>query len=88
MGLLVIFGMAKYNTLDHPEPIPQGVNIAFDGLSRGAWALAVLWVIFACHKGYGGKHNNILLTTKTSVTSKINLQSSIHISMEKWYENN
>lgn len=58
VGLLVVYGMAEYNTLDNPKPIPQGVSIAFDGLSRGAWALALLWVAFACHKGYGGKYNH------------------------------
>ncbi|KAK3855366.1 hypothetical protein Pcinc_038228 [Petrolisthes cinctipes] len=60
VGMLVVYGMVDYNTIADPEPIPQGVSIAFDGFGRGSWALAVLWVVFACHKGYGGVINSFL----------------------------
>ncbi|KAK4321491.1 hypothetical protein Pmani_007687 [Petrolisthes manimaculis] len=60
VGMLVVFGMADYNTLVDPKLLTQDVSIPYESLSRGAWALAVLWVIFACHKGYAGPINTFL----------------------------
>lgn len=55
MGLVLVYGMANYNTADDPDPLPLSVSIMYGGFSHGAWALALLWVVFACHTGYGGK---------------------------------
>ena len=32
----------------------------FFSLTKLAWALALAWIIFACHYGYGGVINDIL----------------------------
>ncbi|KAK3876934.1 hypothetical protein Pcinc_018308 [Petrolisthes cinctipes] len=45
VGMLVVYGMADYNTLVDPKLLTQAVSIPYEGLSRGAWALAVLWFI-------------------------------------------
>ncbi|XP_042869485.1 nose resistant to fluoxetine protein 6-like [Penaeus japonicus] len=60
IGCLVIFGVANYNTTDDPDLMPPEVSIIYGGFSRGAWALALLWVVFACHTGYGGPINTFL----------------------------
>ncbi|ROT79906.1 putative nose resistant to fluoxetine protein 6-like [Penaeus vannamei] len=60
VACLVIFGVANYNTTDHPDLMPPAVSVIYGGFSRGAWALALLWVVFACHTGYGGPINTFL----------------------------
>ncbi|XP_071543592.1 nose resistant to fluoxetine protein 6-like [Panulirus ornatus] len=60
IGLLVIYGMTDYNTLDNPKKLPLGISTVYAGFSRGAWCLALLWVVFACHTGYGGPINSFM----------------------------
>ncbi|XP_071543591.1 nose resistant to fluoxetine protein 6-like isoform X2 [Panulirus ornatus] len=60
MALLVIYGVANYDTFEDPDPLPLSVSVIYGGFSRVAWALALLWVVFACHTGYGGLVNTIL----------------------------
>ncbi|KAK4316219.1 hypothetical protein Pmani_012596 [Petrolisthes manimaculis] len=60
LALLVVYGIADYNTLVNYKPITLGIGITYDILSRMAWGIAVLWVIVACHKGYGGPINTFL----------------------------
>ncbi|XP_037801143.1 nose resistant to fluoxetine protein 6-like [Penaeus monodon] len=54
----VLYGVTDYNSLYRgdffPKPIPLWLAALYGGLSRPAWALALLWVVFACHTGYGG----------------------------------
>ena len=37
------------------RPFSNAENIFYASLSRLTWALAVAWVIFACHNKFGGK---------------------------------
>ncbi|XP_045103020.1 nose resistant to fluoxetine protein 6-like [Portunus trituberculatus] len=51
IALAVLFGRQK---------VSQVVSILYGGLSRLAWGVSLLWVVFACHTGYGGIMNSIL----------------------------
>ncbi|XP_071536043.1 nose resistant to fluoxetine protein 6-like isoform X2 [Panulirus ornatus] len=54
MALAVIFGLQDYNTFsDQVLPYDPVVSILYSGLHRLAWGAALLWVVFACHNGYG-----------------------------------
>ncbi|XP_042891509.1 nose resistant to fluoxetine protein 6-like [Penaeus japonicus] len=62
---LVIYGIADYNSLGRGDSffakvLPVWMAALYGGLGRGAWALALLWVVFACHTGYGGLINEFL----------------------------
>lgn len=57
MALAVIYGIAGYDKVLGAKPLTQGVSIAYESLFRFTWSLAVLWVVFSCYKGYGGKKN-------------------------------
>lgn len=55
----VLYGMADYNSVGRGDtifskPLPLWLAVLYGGLSRPAWALALLWVVFACHTGHGG----------------------------------
>ncbi|XP_071536057.1 nose resistant to fluoxetine protein 6-like [Panulirus ornatus] len=61
MALAVIFGLQDYNTLSGQVlPYDPVVSILYSGLHRLAWGAALLWVVFACHNGYGGPVNDFL----------------------------
>jgi len=65
IGLLCVYGAWPYNdiTLPNfgPEKIPtQTVSDVYNGFMRGAWGLALMWVVLACHYGYGGPINSFL----------------------------
>lgn len=56
--VLVIFGHYPFTQSDiHTEPIHF---VSFLGVSRVMWAVAVSYIIFACHHGYGGPLNMLL----------------------------
>ncbi|KAK8389789.1 hypothetical protein O3P69_009056 [Scylla paramamosain] len=62
IAIAVLFGMTEYNVLDFSDPkkVSQVVSILYGGLSRLAWGVSLMWVVFACHTGYGGIMNSIL----------------------------
>ncbi|XP_068201380.1 nose resistant to fluoxetine protein 6-like isoform X2 [Palaemon carinicauda] len=60
VSCLVLLGMAPYNTASAPTELPSGISVFYGGFSRGAWALSLLWVVFACQKGFGGPVNTFL----------------------------
>ncbi|KAG0716799.1 Nose resistant to fluoxetine protein 6 [Chionoecetes opilio] len=62
IALAVLFGMTDYNVLKFSDPkyVPEAVSIVYSGLSRLAWGVSLMWVVFACHTGYGGIANSIL----------------------------
>ena len=37
------------------QPWTKSQDAAYDTLSRSAWALCLVWIIFSCHMGYGGQ---------------------------------
>lgn len=47
------------------EPIEDVFNkterVLFGGFYPFVWAVAVAWVIYACHNGFGGTYDNVLL---------------------------
>lgn len=56
--VLVIFGHYPFTQSDiHTEPIHFA---SFLGVSRVMWAVAVSYIIFACHHSYGGPLNMLL----------------------------
>ncbi|CAL4140730.1 unnamed protein product, partial [Meganyctiphanes norvegica] len=64
VALLVLYGVypyAHYNKFfgidRHPEQLVSDIYL---GLFRGVWGLALMWVVLACHSGYGGPVNSFL----------------------------
>ena len=59
IGLAVVYGLniPKRSALPPATGVPttEAMDIAYGGLHRLSWALAVSWVIFACCRGYGGR---------------------------------
>ena len=53
-GVLVVFGMWDCNYPLTPHRWTPTTAVVYGGLHRTAWAAAVAWVVWACHKGYGG----------------------------------
>ncbi|XP_050737494.1 nose resistant to fluoxetine protein 6-like isoform X2 [Eriocheir sinensis] len=73
IALAVLFGMADYNvfTFEKDNSIPQAASILYGGLSRLAWGVSLLWVVFACHTGYGGIANSILAHPSLQPVSRL-----------------
>lgn len=68
LGWLICFGLI-YAVIfaSHGIETPEGAlretkwhGAFFQAFSRPTWAIAVCWVIFACHFGYGGPINTFL----------------------------
>ncbi|XP_037072333.1 nose resistant to fluoxetine protein 6-like [Pollicipes pollicipes] len=59
VGISVVYGMHSYQMPWDPTP-SKAVAVAYGGLHRLAWGLAVSWIIFACVTGYGGVINTFL----------------------------
>ncbi|XP_066939051.1 nose resistant to fluoxetine protein 6-like [Macrobrachium rosenbergii] len=59
-GLAVIFGMYDYNQIGKYPGYNWADSIFYASLHRLAWGLALVWVVFACHYGYGGYVNSFL----------------------------
>ncbi|GFR98725.1 nose resistant to fluoxetine protein 6-like [Elysia marginata] len=60
VGVLIVYGLKDYYT-------GPGMTIQlaafYTAFARIAWGLAVAWVIFTCHHGYGGLINSFLSWT-------------------------
>ncbi|XP_020892990.1 nose resistant to fluoxetine protein 6 isoform X2 [Exaiptasia diaphana] len=44
----------------NPQPLTLTENVFYATFSRISWSLALAWVIYACHAGYGGLVDKIL----------------------------
>merc|ERR1711884_483424 len=59
---LVIFGISTL--LEDDSPTGHSWNsfqsIMYNCFSKTGWSLALAWIIFSCHKGYGGVVNSFL----------------------------
>ena len=54
LGLSTVYG--QYKTLRKDgKPFTKAENIIYGTFSRFAWGLALAWVVYACHRGVGGK---------------------------------
>lgn len=56
LALSTLYGQYKALRKDNPKPFSRAENITYGTFSRFAWSLALAWVIFACHRGLGGKY--------------------------------
>ncbi len=56
MGLAVVYGadVEKVFFADLSEYTTEAKNIAYGGLHRLTWGVALAWMAWACIKGYGG----------------------------------
>ncbi|EDO47332.1 predicted protein, partial [Nematostella vectensis] len=60
MAVAPLYGpYSEYRKID-PKPFNRTENVFYGTFSRFSWALALAWVIFCCHTGYGGLVNKIL----------------------------
>ena len=53
LGLTVVYGTWA-SSKKGGKPFNEAENVIYASLSRFTWAVAVAWVIFACHNGFGG----------------------------------
>ncbi|CAL4137187.1 unnamed protein product, partial [Meganyctiphanes norvegica] len=60
VGLLVCYGIYPYNKADDNIVPKQELADLYNGFARASWGLALLWVVVACHTGYGGPVNSFL----------------------------
>ena len=58
LALVTLYGGYKA-VRENPEPFSRTENITYGTFSRYAWSLALAWVIFACHRGLGGKNKRL-----------------------------
>ena len=52
-GLAVVYGVRK-EFRKHSETFTRAENLFYGTFSRFVWGIALAWVIYACHFGYGG----------------------------------
>lgn len=50
----VVLGYFPFQQAESYSEIPNIVNSVYNALFRSFWALAISWIIFACHCGSGG----------------------------------
>ena len=62
LGYAVVYGPYLEAFQELTAYLSDGSNIMYGGFHRLVWAMAVAWVIYACHNGYGG----ILFISSTS----------------------
>ena len=55
VALSTLYGEYSAVRKDNPKPFTRAENIIYGTFSHCAWGLALAWVIFACHRGLGGK---------------------------------
>ncbi|XP_063957538.1 nose resistant to fluoxetine protein 6-like [Lytechinus pictus] len=62
IGMSLVYGL--YSIFDHPGmelvPLDKTLNVLYGSIGKLAWTLAMSWVVFSCHHGYGGVINRFL----------------------------
>ena len=58
----VVYGIANLLADDTPESHSWTpfASIIYNCFSKTGWSLALAWIVFSCHKGYGGVVNSFL----------------------------
>jgi len=59
LGVSVVYGIYTV-TKKGGRPFNQAENIIYGTFSRFTWGLALAWVVYACHRGYGSLVNKLL----------------------------
>uniref|UniRef100_A0A914XGG6 Nose resistant-to-fluoxetine protein N-terminal domain-containing protein n=1 Tax=Plectus sambesii TaxID=2011161 RepID=A0A914XGG6_9BILA len=57
VAMAAVFGLYHYS---QGEMMDVGYRAAYSAFSRPGWALALGWLVFSCHYGYGGPINRFL----------------------------
>lgn len=65
----VVFG--PYNSQQPGYESTAAEAASYDALTRVAWGVALSWIIFACHHGYGGIINGFLSNPVWQVMSRL-----------------
>lgn len=66
LGWIISFGTmlsiiyAPYFTISSGNSATVGHAAAYESLKRVSWSIALAWIVFACHFGFGGIVNSIL----------------------------
>lgn len=50
----IFFGYFPFQQPENLHAIPNVVNATYNALYRSSWAIAMAWIIFACHHETGG----------------------------------
>ena len=60
LALAVVYG--PYKSIKPPGvPFTKFENIMYGTFSRFAWGLALAWVVYASHRGFGGMYLGLLV---------------------------
>lgn len=72
----VLFGLTEYNTFTGAHEYDAAVSILYGGFTHLAWGVAVAWVVFACHMGYGGEWGHLFRSgvVKAIITRQMDTQ--------------
>jgi len=61
LGISVVYGIYTV-TKEGGRPFNQAENIIYGTFSRFTWGLALAWVVYACHRGYGSKRITVFIS--------------------------
>lgn len=59
-GTLLSIVYAPYFTISSDQSATVGHAAIYESLKRVSWSIALAWIVFACHFGFGGIVNSIL----------------------------
>ncbi|XP_055914238.1 nose resistant to fluoxetine protein 6-like [Eupeodes corollae] len=60
LGTLLAIVFGPYFSMKSSYTVTAFHAAAYEGFKRVSWSIALAWIVFACHFGYGGKVNSIL----------------------------
>ena len=82
VALSTLYGKYSAVRKDNPKPFTRAENIIYGTFSHCAWGLALAWVIFACHRGLGGRCQFVSQTTGSPESQQHTGSQIIRICME------
>lgn len=71
-GIAIVYGIDIQGTVNGTtEDLSDFAKVTYNMFQHLAWGLAMSWLIFACHHGYGGNiFENILIPKEITASLK------------------